>query len=627
MRTPAGWLPLTLLLGVHTAAHAYFLDQGRRFDVRARLYSQVAIATEETLEAPPDIDSGDILSHRNFYNPEFDAKLTDFTRPMRELPGLSLLAPDEFNFRFAWWGFYDGIFDYADHKWGDVIRASPRGRQSSSDNNGETYAFNDENKNPRHILGRRNRINELYIDYAKGRFFTRIGRQSISWGEADAIVFQDVINNFDLTMALPGVFMDLEEARIPFWAMRNTIRLVDNWRFVSSFFLDTYVVPGPIDTTVPISTPSFFGLPYSQPGQDPLRNPALRNQFDGVPLHLIVVDRQPKNDWTETRWGARLTSVLLHDYTVQGWFFRTYPTPPVALLLGPPSIFREDIPLTLIDDRGFRTPRCLDDAGNQIRPTSPGGRTPAGRPCKFARPVVTKLYRDLTSVAGIAGTWYSQPLNGIVATEVQYFFDQAAFIPSVNLNPQVQVPGGTKQINTIARADYLRYTIRYDRNFFARMLNPTNSFLFSLAYNGQWNVSASRHKDYRAFGIAKRGKVQSVPGRVPGIDACQRPGANGEFPIICQTAPPTNFEDEREWEQFFNMVLQTDFMHGRLAPRLITLMDVSGIFVFAPSVVYRFTDSLLGSLTYVALAANRKYGPGVFQDRDQLQLRMTYQLN
>jgi hypothetical protein len=313
---------------------------------------------------------------------------------------------------------------------------------------------------------------------------------------------------------------------------------------------------------------------------------------------------------------------------VQGWFFRTFPTPPIPVLLGgQPSILRTDVPLTLIDDRGYRTPVCLDAAGNQISKTSTGGRTPAGRPCKFARPVITVLHRDLTSVAGAAATWYSQPLNGIVRTEAQYFFDQAAFIPSVNLDPQVQVPGGAKSVNNVARADYLRYTVGYDRNFFARLLNPANSFLLSAALNGQWNVSARRQRDYRGYGIVKPGKVQSAPGRVPENPLCRRPGPDGKFNILCQTANPTDFEDEKKFEHFVNIVLQTDYMHGRLAPRMIMLLDVSGIFVFAPSVTYRFTDYLLGTATFAAVEASRKYGPGVFRDRDQFQLRLTYQLN
>src|SRR5689334_21297090 len=133
MRTRAGWLLLAILVGYGTAAHGYFLDEARRFDVRARIYSQVAIAAEDTTEKPPDIKLGDIVSQRNFYNPEFDAALTDFTRGMREVPVLSLFTPDDFKFHFAWWGFYDGIFDYADPKWNDVLHSSPAGRQSSSD--------------------------------------------------------------------------------------------------------------------------------------------------------------------------------------------------------------------------------------------------------------------------------------------------------------------------------------------------------------------------------------------------------------------------------------------------------------------------------------------------------------
>ena len=197
------------VLGTGSVAQAYFLDSTRNFDVRLRAYSQLAVAAESTREEPPTISPGDLLSHRNFYNPEFDAKLTDYVGWTRGVPGLSLFSPDEFKFHFAWWGFYDGMFDYLSPKWREALRAVPRTRQSSSDDiPGETTRFNDENKNPRHILGRRNRINELYLDYNKGRFFTRIGRQSIAWGEADAIVFMDVINNFDLTMGVPGVHPD-----------------------------------------------------------------------------------------------------------------------------------------------------------------------------------------------------------------------------------------------------------------------------------------------------------------------------------------------------------------------------------------------------------------------------------
>src|SRR3989475_3995878 len=311
MPSSLGRLVLGLVVLVAgSAAHAYYLDPSRNFGVRLRAYSQVAIAAESSREAPPDFSPGDLFSHRNFYNPEFDANLTDYVGWTRRVGGFSLIAPDEFKFHFAWWGFYDGMFDYLSPQWRDALRAVPRTRQSSSDDiAGESTRFNDENKNPRNILGKRNRINELYLDFSKGRFFTRIGRQSISWGESDTLLLLDVINNFDLTYGAPGFFQDLEEARIPFWAMRNTIKLVDNWGTLSSVFTDMFVVPGPVDTTVPITAPAFFGLPYSQPGTDPQQNPGFAYLINPVPLHVVIVDRIPKNIWSETRWGARLAGV------------------------------------------------------------------------------------------------------------------------------------------------------------------------------------------------------------------------------------------------------------------------------------------------------------------------------
>jgi hypothetical protein len=664
MRTWAGWLSLGLVLGVGTFADAYFLDKGRNFDVRLRAYAQVTILAEDGREAdactvddptsanPNDkihLDSclqhktGDLASQRNFYNPEFDAKLTDYVRWMGNVPGLSLINPEEFKFRFAWWGFYDGIFDYMDPEWnrarqggGYMTRlgrtvSMPLARQSVSNNiKRESFIFNDENKNPRHILASRNRINELYLDYTKGRFFFRVGRQAISWGESDTIALLDIQNPFDLTQGAPGFFMDIEEARIPLWTLRNTIKLADNVGLVSSLFADMYMVPGVIDNTIPYSNPAFFGYPYSSNGADPSigLSPLVSVTPGGLfsPLPIVIVEREPKHTWDETRWGARLAGVLFRDYTVSGWFFRSYPEQPVPLLIGgESSITRTDIPRTLVDNRGFKVARCLDANGNQVTKTGPGvGVTPSGRPCGYGKPIVTALERHLVSVAGLGATWFSQPLDGIIRTEVEYFIDQDAFIPGVNLDPQVQVPGGSKKNNSIAKADYFRWTLGYDRFFFFRPLNPTNSFVLIATHNGSWNTSAGRHKDYRNAN-AKPGKSQATPAPIAGNSQC--PNAAGEFGFTCVQAVPTTFEDEKVVEHFFQFALQTDYMHGRLSPRLVGIVDPSGIFGFAVTATYRFTDYLLLSSGFYAVEGSRRAGLATFRDRDQVQLRVTYQLN
>src|SRR5262245_23546826 len=245
-----------------STSYAFFLDDQRRFDVRMRSYSQWSVMTESSernrcwnrekgvptpATCPPDYSSGDLAQIRNFYNPEFDAKLTGFVDAFA----------DDLRFRFAWWGFYDyGVYDaeqWAQNPWNER-RRNLKARFSQSDNpGGESFTFSDENKNAERIYGKRNRINELYVDYTKGPVFVRIGRQAISWGESDTVAQMDIQNPFDLTLGAPGFFEDTDEARIPLWTVRGTFKVIDDWGPLSSTFLDSYFVPGVIDTTVPIN--------------------------------------------------------------------------------------------------------------------------------------------------------------------------------------------------------------------------------------------------------------------------------------------------------------------------------------------------------------------------------------
>ena len=107
----------------------------------------------------------------------------------------------------------------------------------------------------------------------------------------------------------------------------------------------------------------------------------------------------------------------------------------------------------------------------------------------------------------------------IVCTEeeVEYFIDELAVIPERNLNARVQVPRGLRANyeknlkNSIPTADYVRWVIGYDRNFFVPWLNPTNSVLLVMSYNSSFNLSEKGGKDYRnAF--TKPGHTQTRNG-------------------------------------------------------------------------------------------------------------------
>src|SRR5689334_15466968 len=152
MRVVASFVVLAAVCMTRSAS-AYFLDPDHRFDVRLRAYSQVGVLTEDSETpslgqidralsfipanaplaqrraqiaaiTPPAYKAGILAQQRNFYNPEFDANLSDF---------MHWAAADEFKFRFAWWGFYDGLYDYLDPTWADHLR-SYRTRFSESNN-------------------------------------------------------------------------------------------------------------------------------------------------------------------------------------------------------------------------------------------------------------------------------------------------------------------------------------------------------------------------------------------------------------------------------------------------------------------------------------------------------------
>jgi len=80
-------------------------------------------------------------------------------------------------------------------------------------------------------------------------------------------------------------------------------------------------------------------------------------------------------------------------------------------------------------------------------------------------------------------------------------------------------------------------------------------------------------------------------------------------------------------EHFFQIALQTDYVHGKLEPRIVGILDPSGIFGFQFGATYRLRDYLLFNPSFLAVAGSRRTGLATFRDRDQFQLRLTYLLN
>src|SRR5207247_3421238 len=92
------------VFGAGSSAQAYYLGGNRDFDLRARVYSQLGIMMDNAeKDQPTRYKIGDLAQHRNFYNPELDARLTKYIRWTDNVPSRSLLSPAERKFRFARW--------------------------------------------------------------------------------------------------------------------------------------------------------------------------------------------------------------------------------------------------------------------------------------------------------------------------------------------------------------------------------------------------------------------------------------------------------------------------------------------------------------------------------------------
>jgi len=657
-RALTGVAALAVLLAPF-AARAIYLDEGQNWSFRLRAYSQAAIRLQnsrsiktfssttgqlEESQTVPETKAGQLVQNRFFFNPELDIQITPYTSWMKEIAWLKWLAPDDFRGRVAGWGFYDGIYDYGSSQFKDsanrinssfdpavpaVIDSSgfPGSRiggwyveakdirklrrdadgnvTSVFDNFGQIFGGY-ELKTPRTTYGYARRVNEAYLSYSKGPVFVRLGKQSISWGESDTIALLDQTNPFGVLMGAPGFFQDIDEARIPLWTLRASYNLFSNWGPFSSTFIEGYWVPGDIDTNtgiLPISTAS----PYSAPGADPGRsNPIFPSTFQ-----FVLADNVPKKSFENSRYGFRLQTVVNRFLTLQAWYYRTFPQQPVPLKIG----FTPDERNTM----GYSGPSVRDQNGN------------------VTDLFIVALQHKLVNVFGAAGTFFFEPLDGIIRMNAQFFHNEPGFIPEQNLqisNSQLinrcnelmaegkSCGGRTGQGDasrgqgTLPRADIIRAELGFDRFFFVRALNPTNSFVLASSIVGSYNLDETKLQDFRAGGLFKPGV--RCGDKIVRSAACENPVPLG--------ADADDYVQSHRFDGQAQITLQSDWLHGKLQPRLTWIQFFRGTYAVHPSVIYRWNDWLLFQADFQWIGGEYQ-SLGFFRDRGQISGRITYQLN
>ena len=619
------WLAGGVVLLLSTGARGIYLDEEQNITLRARIYSQFSVRTEDSqVFTFPDTFTGQLVQNRNFFNPEVDAKLTSYLNFMNGT-WADFMSPDDFRFRIAAWAFYDGIYDYGSAQFDRqqsqinstfntaVPGMTPRtngwfvkGASIKLPSNPVVGAPNfnavfpgSSELDPRDIYAHQARVNELYLSYSKGPFFLRFGRQSISWGESDTVALLDQSNPFDITVAAPGLFMDLDEARIPLYTLRTSYNLFDVLGPLSSGFVEGYWVPGFIDNET-AQVPLIAGAsPYSPRGIDPQMQAGLPGGVFPPTFQFLYFDHRLPQDIASSRWGIRLQSVVNRFLTLQTWVYRTYPEGPTPVKIG----FQEN------------TNTAIRINGTNFFPVI--------------------LEHKPVMVYGLAGTFFSETLDGIIRLNGQFFEHEAGFIPQSNLNicpvdqqhpgqcapypkrPNLR-PNAISSPGNIPYNDILRYEIGFDRFFFARFLNPTNSFVLSTSIVGFWNTSADNSDPAKHF----RFQGQLKPGPV-----CFQGDGQGQCNVFRQRG---NFQDDfvnqYEADAQGQITTQTDYLHGRLTPRLTYIQFLQGTVALHPTLTYRWNDSLLFQADYIYISGAYQ-SLGFFRDRDQASFRVTYQLN
>jgi len=240
-------------------------------------------------------------------------------------------------------------------------------------------------------------------------------------------------------------------------------------------------------------------------------------------------------------------------------------------------------------------------------------------------------------VYGLAGTFFFEPLDGIVRLNAQLFEHEAGFIPLKNLricqlnkfsppnpaclpksaaNPKGQSLSMLTSRGSIPYADILRYEVGFDRFFFLRFLNPTNSFILSASavgsYNSSWTNTSSTN--FRFSGQLKPGLVCRGPESCPPAQLQSR----GSF--------QQDFINGTKLDAQFQTTFQTDYMHGRLQPRVTLIQFIRGTFASHATLIYRWNDWMLFQTDFQYITGAYQ-SLGFFRDRSQVSFRVTYQLN
>lgn len=438
----------------------------------------------------------------------------------------------------------------------------------------------------------RNRLFLAYLDFEKGPFFIRLGRQVLSWGETDVFRLLDNINPLDDSFG--GFFIALDERRVPLVMARSSWQL-GSWGPFEDAYVEGFVAQGDKVATNP-------GIPAGSawsPGGIGRPNQSIRQVIDTP-------------DALDVRGGGRLVFTA-KDTTFSLAYYRTY----------------------------------LDVPGSQFR--LPGQRTlPNGEvllnTANFRNPILAFQRFPHVGILGGSATFPITRLYTIVRSEVAYFSGQpfsrqgrgnsadtsaAPGTPGYRrLSRQKNTEGGVNPFvypgfldlsrvdpswGTVLTRDSFNMSVGFDVNRFIRFLNPTQTFFFStqLFYKHIFDSPGDLvlPTPFRNLPVAKN---------LPFIGSeCGPPNKRR----ACQLQP--RLYPQRDNQVLQTLLITTSYSGGRIVPSLGLFYDWVGGVVVQPGVTL-VRDPFRFTMDYTSVNAVAAQQFGTVRDKDNVRFQVEF---
>jgi hypothetical protein len=587
----------TLLLFVAVSpALPFTIDPDGDARVGVRAYNAVRVGTEgfEDLSFPPSY-AGNLRQHRYFLEVEFNHNLMRMMEETNGPVGLLRRLPfpiDRLGYNLVYRGEGEGLYDYGPKAYTtfDNYRHPPFDLPEALVPSQEDLdEFGDEFQRRMRRLGRqRHRLFQAYLDVESGPVFLRIGRQNLSWGETDNFRLLDNINPLD--NGFGGVFIDLDERRIPLDMLRANVAVPD-WGPFTQNFVEAFGAFGDQVSHEP-------GIPTGSPW-----NPGGLN----YPLVQLRTTRLVP-DLDAFRGGARVV-FNVRDITFSAGHYWTYLDTPGVKLHIPPSPL--DNPISI---------------NNRIIAIQRAPRVP---------------------ISGASMTFAVPKYYSVVRSEFAYFYGEPANCEGIgtpsealhsSTNPDPKIQQGLRRLSrnlngcldpfrmpsfllnpkqpidtSYASKDSVNAVVGLDMNRYLRWLNPTQSIFFSTQFF------------YKHIVDAFPDQVLPVLVRIPTVYAPDSPTLPFNERIVRAIVNGRN-QDRQFAKVYQNQFLhtlrvQTSYRGGTIQPQMTVFYDWTGIWLYQPAV--RFVrDPYRLLLEYTGVSGVLGGQVGLVRDRDNVRIQV-----